>query len=555
MKANNLFLYRFLTFFAFFVAAQGAWAQGFGGANIHGNLQMDLQSYSDDPNINATQADENVLLNSYLNLTYTNGKISAGIRFEGFLNPLQGFDSKNNGVGFPYRFVSYTGDELEITAGNFYEQFGNGLIFRTYEDKNLGYDNAVEGLRLKYKPHKGIQITALAGRLRSHFSYRTSGESLVNYQGLVRGADAEIGLNETFAALSEKKTRLRIGASFVSKFQPDADPIYKLPENVGAFAGRFALNRGAVSLSAEIAHKINDPSADNGYIYKNGNAFLLNFNYSKKGFGLLLSAKRVDNMSFRADRNASLNNLNINFLPAIAKTHTYSLAAIYPYATQPNGEVGFQADVMYKIKKGSTLGGKYGTNLALNFSRVNSLKTKPKYDGTGYEAEIFAIGDEIYFQDMNLEINKKISRKLKLVLKYLNIKYNKSVVEGISGSDLVLANIGIADLTWKIKPRRSLRIETQALFTQQDMGDWAMALLEYTIAPRWFFSVYDLYNYGNPNPEKQVHYYNVAIGFSKGATRFRLGYGKQREGIICVGGVCRSMPAANGFQFSVTSSF
>ena len=34
-----------------------------------------------------------------------------------------------------------------------------------------------------------------------------------------------------------------------------------------------------------------------------------------------------------------------------------------------------------------------------------------------------------------------------------------------------------------------------------------------------------------------------------------LSYGKQREGIICVGGVCRQVPAANGFSVTITSSF
>ena len=34
-----------------------------------------------------------------------------------------------------------------------------------------------------------------------------------------------------------------------------------------------------------------------------------------------------------------------------------------------------------------------------------------------------------------------------------------------------------------------------------------------------------------------------------------LGYGKRREGIFCVGGVCRAVPASNGFEVTFTSSF
>ena len=68
-------------------------------------------------------------------------------------------------------------------------------------------------------------------------------------------------------------------------------------------------------------------------------------------------------MSFRSDRNAELTQLNINFLTSLNKQQSYSLATIYPYVTQPNGETGMQFDFFYKIPKNSLLGGKYGNRI------------------------------------------------------------------------------------------------------------------------------------------------------------------------------------------------
>ena len=34
------------------------------------------------------------------------------------------------------------------------------------------------------------------------------------------------------------------------------------------------------------------------------------------------------------------------------------------------GEIGFQIDLYYDIKKGSVIGGKYGSNLSLNLSSL-----------------------------------------------------------------------------------------------------------------------------------------------------------------------------------------
>jgi hypothetical protein len=79
--------------------------------------------------------------------------------------------------------------------------------------------------------------------------------------------------------------------------------------------------------------------------------------------------------------------------------------------------------------------------------------------------------------------------------------------------------------------------------------------MEYTIAPQWFVAAMDTWNFGNPVEEKRIHYYNFAAGFTRGSSRLAISYGKQRQGILCVGGVCRQVPAANGITLSLTSSF
>ena len=58
-----------------------------------------------------------------------------------------------------------------MTAGNFYEQFGSVLIFRAYEERGLGYDNAIDGFRLKYKPLP-VYTKGLIGRQRTFVSNR-----------------------------------------------------------------------------------------------------------------------------------------------------------------------------------------------------------------------------------------------------------------------------------------------------------------------------------------------------------------------------------------------
>jgi len=519
---------------------------------LHGNFQVDMQTYQKDSLIGAPEVPEKTLLNSYANLTYTKGNFTAGIRYEAYMNTLMGYDARYNGNGIPYRFLSYNNEGLEVTAGSFYEQFGNGLILRAYEEKTLGYDNAFDGIRVKYQLYKGVSVKALVGKQRLFFAQG---------QGIVRGIDGEINVNELITKMNEAKTQIILGGSFVSKYQQDKDPVYNLPENVGAWASRVNISNGGFNINGEYAYKINDPSADNLFIYKTGNAILISTSYSKKGFGILLNAKRIDNMSFRSDRNASLIDLNINYLPILTKSYTYSFLNFYPYATQSNGEMGAGGEIMYKFKKETLFGGKYGTNISLNFSRLNNIEQTIPSDtnvigasGTyGYESDFFKVGNDLYFQDFNAEINKKFSKKFSANFIYQNLIYNSYVLR--KGHGTVYSNVGIIDMLYKINDKNAVHIEMAALFTKQDLGNWAMLQVEYSIAPKWFFSISNQYNYGNEDKSKQIHYYTGAIAYAKGGNRIQLGYGKQRQGIMCVGGVCRNVPASNGFILAISSSF
>jgi len=525
------------------------------GGQVHGNFQIDAQYYEPDDKIGADTVPEKFLMNAFGNIIYTNGDFTAGFRYELYLNPLEGFDKRLAGNGIPYRFATYKRDKFEITVGNFYDQFGSGLIFRAYEEWNLGIDNSVDGIRVKISPFKGVTFKGIYGKQRYFWD---------KSPGIVRGADADFFLNDIFKKWQEKKTKITIGGSFVSVYQPD-DPGLKLhlPLNVAAFAGRFNISHGKVNLSGEYAYKINDPDMINDFIYKNGEALLLTASYSQKGLGVLLSAKRIDNMSYKSNRLESSYALDVNFLPPLTKQHAYSMAAMYPYVTQPNGEMGLQAQVVYTIPKKSKLGGKYGTSIAVNYSIVNSIDKQKindtipigEYGTLGYKSDFFKVGDIKYFNDFNIEITKKINKKWKLIASYLNLIYNIEVVEGHPGEEMVYANIGILDMTYKFTPKKSLRFEYQQLFTKQDKGDWLAFMLEYTIAPKWFFSVMDQYNYGNPDNNKQLHYYTISAGYSNKANRIALSYGRQRQGVICVGGVCREVPASNGLTLTISSSF
>jgi hypothetical protein len=539
---------------ALMLFSSGMYAQNVDLGHLQGNFQADAQIYREDTIIGAPDFPENLGSNSFVNLIYTRGGIEAGVRYEAYLPTMQGF-TRESGSGIPYRYARYKGNRFDITAGTFYEQFGSGMILRSYEEWGLGWDNSIDGVRVKGEPIKGVYLKGLLGRQRNGQSNKVENLS----DGIIRGIDAEWAINESFDSLSGSKTRITLGAGFVSRFQADNDPLLVIPENVGAYTGRFNISRGGFLFSAELSQKINDPSTVNDLIYKNGNGILVQTSYAKKGLGVSFQFKRIDNMDFRSDRSATGNSLALNFLPPQTRQHTYRLATLFPWATQPLGEWSMQGEVLYKIKKGTLLGGKYGTNLTFNMSRINALnKTTTVNPYDGYTAGFVGKMDSVLFQDINLEVSHKFSKKFKASVTLLHFTYDQSLFKQLTGFNSttdVSADVQIVDMSFKVKPKHTVRVELQSCLTKQEFGSWAMALVEYTFAPHFFIAVFDEYNYGNAEEDKRLHYFSGTAGVNIDKYRFALGYGRQRAGVLCVGGVCRFVPASNGVTLSMTGTF
>ena len=190
--------------------------------SVNGSFQIDAQFYRPDAAIGITDssiAGRKMGINGYGNIIYTLGNFKAGMRYEALLTPMAGFDPRQEGNGFPYLWASWSNELIDVTIGNFYEQFGSGLIFRTYEEWTLGYDNSMNGMRVLLNPAKGVRLKGIYGSQRFYWQKFER-----NNRGLVRGLDAEVSINESFASLEDSPIRVIIGASAVSKYQRDADP-------------------------------------------------------------------------------------------------------------------------------------------------------------------------------------------------------------------------------------------------------------------------------------------------------------------------------------------
>lgn len=573
--SNNHVLRKWgLIFVSLPLFAYHAQAQNKEGITIHGSVQSDWLVPQNDAKIGTEESSDAVLTNTYVDLMMQSRYVDAGVRMEYLEHPLQGFEPDFKGWGVPHGYVKGKIDGADLTVGTFYEQFGSGLIFRTYQERSLGIDNSLLGARVHVDKVKGLNLKALAGVQRTYWDWQMS--------NWVYGVDAEIDFSQYSDAMRQHDFSWTLGGSWVGKHEPEDQILvggtnYRLnmPENVNAFNVRTQLQKSNFGAIAEYAWKDQDPSFDNGYTYHRGHVETITLTYSKKGISAQASAKRSEDMSFRSQRGRNGIGGYINNMQPFAYQHTYALAALYPYATQYGkndgttlipGEWAFQGSFAYslfpwnKTKQGK----KYASHVKMNFSHIRGLDytaADKQYGSTfgtdGYTTSYFGMSDDPYYQDINVQLDQKLGKNWKLNLMYMRQTYNQDVVESHGG--VVKSNIYVGEAKWNINKKLTLRGELQYLDVVNDhpSGDWVYGLLELSVLPKLMFTVSDMYGrpyLGGTYTAKQ-HYYMGSVTFSHHAHRLMVGYGRTRAGFNCSGGVCRWVPASYGVQASYNYSF
>lgn len=533
-------------------------------AQFNASLESNNQYYVDDAKIKLaeTEANDRLRSNTYLTMTYKYKKFTVGAQIESYepkalLNYYPGFKDVNLGT----YYVNYNNEKgLDVTLGHFYEQFGSGLALRTWEDRQLGIANSLVGGRVKYStPDNLVNIKALYGKQRIGMGFDLSNAGIA-------AVDTEFQLAK---ALGSDNFESNIGFSFVNKHESKDANYINAPADVNIYGVRLNNEYKDFYLNAEYLYKTKDvikmaTAVDPTNVYS-GNAMNLALGFSKKGLGFSGTLRRLENFNIYSDREMVGNQYNqalVNYTPALTKQYDYSLANIYVYQSQPqltffpqrkSGEIGSQFDLNYQFKKGTALGGKYGTDIALNFANWYGLKGKYRVyeDYNTVDTKAFALGER-YYSDFNVDIRKRFSSSWNTALVYIYQDYNTDRIQETEGR--VFATTAVWDNIFKIN-KNSLKVELQHQWADSSYRNWAAGLTEFNFKKNWSVFVSDMYNYDNEDVEKQMHYYTFGAVFRKNSTRVQASYGRQRGGLLCVGGVCRMVPENTGFTLNINTTF
>jgi len=242
----------------------------------------------------------------WFNLNYIHeSDLEIGLRFDAFNNSdlFSGGQTINNGLGLGRVYVKKKIGKLALQVGHIYDQVGNGFIYRTYENRGLGLDSPLFGLKAQYDLHENLQLKAFGGKLKSITDFVGTGDKELFdvYEPFIKGVNLEGSFK-----LGESGVTIAPGYGFVNRTVDQASmglivnninsqPLHtRFVPKYNAFAHSFytSVYMKNFTILGEYAWKSDDTMRDtrldsgNYLISEEGQVLFGSVGYSVKGFGV-----------------------------------------------------------------------------------------------------------------------------------------------------------------------------------------------------------------------------------------------------------------------------
>lgn len=458
------------------------------------------------------------ILENWLNLDYSKGIFSSGLRFDVF-QPNDPDPSISRGkdkfaeIDFIYFSADIQNDNngLEITAGNFYTLFGRGMVLKSYEDRSIRIDNNLLGLKITGS-YGGFVLTGLSGMAANINNER---------KDILHAADLEF----------KGWKPLRIGATVASN----------LPETDGAARTTMAAFRlipsfWDIDIYTEYTAKFNNDIRQNVFQGNEsivGQGFYGNLNLYFGSLSLLGEYKYYDNIAFTSQDGT----IFYNTPPSLRQEYTYSLPNRHPSPLDQNNEQGFMAAAGYNVSD--------QTYLNASFSLTQTLSLDSYYKRTlGDSADVDTQLKEIYLQAQH-DWSYDFTTLAAFAYNEENATKTKNITP-ILENRFYFADVNTIKLIFEHQ-HSTVTVTDEQYYTD-------VLSLEYLRSPNFSLSLVAELESREPEEGRTVRKFwgFIQAGYKIGYhTDISLLVGTRQAGNICIGGVCRYEPAFKGVELKL----
>lgn len=462
--------------------------------------------------------DEKEILENWLNLDYSLGMFSTGLRLEVFQpndpDPsISRGKEKYAGVDFLY-FKADIGEReegLEITGGNFYSLFGRGMVLKSYEDRAIRIDNNLLGLKVAGR-YEGFVLTGLSG---------TAANSSNERNDILHAVDLE------YRGWKPLKT----GVTVASNLPPSEDIA-----NTTMASLRLLPSFWDIDIYGEYSAKFNEDIKQNIFNGSEtivGQGFYGNLNFYLGNLSLLGEYKYYDNIAFTSEDGT----IFYNTPPSVRLEYTYILPNRHPSPLNQANEQGFQTVAGYTLSDETYLTAAYTQTKSLPsgsyYQRVNQINIPVS---TQLE-EFFITGQQDWNEGLTtiaaFAYNEELATNTKNITPILENRFYFGEVNTIK---VIIEHQHVTD-----------RTTDEEYYTD-------VLNIEYLRSPKFSIALVAEVQTKEPEPGRTVRkFWGFAqIGYKIGGhSDISLLVGTRQAGNICIGGVCRYEPAFQGVELKL----
>lgn len=462
--------------------------------------------------------DEREILENWLNLDYSKGIFSAGLRLEVFQpndpdpSISRGKD-KFSGIPFKY-FKADIGNRLEgleIQLGNFYTLFGRGMVIKSYEDRAIRIDNNLLGLKVTGK-YEGFVLTGLSGMAANANNERKDILHVVDleYRGwkpLKLGTTIATNLPDVEDAERTTMASIRVLPMFW---------------NIDAYAEYTVQMNSAIEK--------NQLMGEESII---GKGFYGNLNFYIGSLSLLGEYKYYDNIAFMSNDGTII----YNTPPATRLEYTYVLPNRHPSPLNPDNEQGFQVAAGYNLTDDTYINAAYTLTKSLGsnsfYQRVIGTKSPVTTQLKEFYFQVQQDWSYDYTTLAAFAYNEELATNTKNITPILE---NRFYFGGINTIKIVFEHQHTTD-----------RSTDEQYYTD-------VISIEYLRSPKFNISIVAELETKEPDEGRTVRKFwgFIQAGYKIGHhSDISILFGTRQAGNICIGGVCRFEPAFKGIELKL----
>ncbi|MBK8981089.1 MAG: hypothetical protein IPM38_01930 [Ignavibacteria bacterium] len=469
-----------------------------------------------------------------------------------------------NFVGIRKRYIEYNHEiGISLRAGDYWETISRGLSLNVFEDRPLGYDTGIDGVRVTYNKTFGkmnpfrLKAQLLGGDIE--YSDYLDPDRIEKYK--VRGAYAEIS--------PVKPVTLGFNYIYSIGELPEQDVLTKVTSNVP----EVNLTYTTSDLEFYIAYAHKSSIITPNTIFPNpmtalGDGLYSSLSYSFGNVGLTLDYK-----NYRFDITLPDNRSNTRPTrmlpyqnpPTAIKEHTSVLISRNPHVVDFNDEVGGQIDVAYVPN--NKLSFNFNGSIASRHYQYTDTDTTANisYQRTKRSGSFLPDLDDSFspFWEFYLEGEYYASEKIYTKLAFArqnSTLYNQ--LNPLSSEKLFTSTIPVEfkysiDEDYTIKfigenqwVHNSIRLSEDKNYTNQYLS------LSLQRSPNVTLTFSSEFTSDDEEPSgKNSWFLGEATYQINQSNTIGVSYGTERGGLKCTNGICRYVNPFSGFRLSVATQF